>query len=66
MISDVVKRYVSAIVARQIKGPAIVMVLYGPRGGTIGDVEMSVTQASALRDQLDEAIALMTAKPVEQ
>lgn len=59
------KRYVSAIVNRQLKGPAIVMVLYGVRGGMICDVEMTVTQATVLRDQLDEAIALMTAQPAD-
>lgn len=60
---NVMKRYVSAIVNRQLKGPSITMVLYGVRGGMLCDVDMTVTQATVLRDQLEEAIALMTARP---
>lgn len=61
-----IKRYVSAVVSRgPINEPGIIMMLYGNRGGIVITVEMTVVHATVLRDQLDEAIALMTAQPIK-
>lgn len=59
-------RQVSALVSRApIKGDAVILSLHTYRGGTFCTVDMTVEQAQALLSQLDEAVALMTAKPVE-
>lgn len=59
------KRFVSALTTYRVaKGDAIVLALYGMRGGTVCTVELTVEQAQALLSQLDEAVALMTATEV--
>ena len=53
------KRYVSAQTL-PIKGEtsAVVLALYGPRGGTVCTAELSPSEARALIGQLVEAVAL--------
>lgn len=57
------KRYVSALVNRGniTCEPAIVLALYGNRGGTVSTAEMTVSEAERLRDQLNAAITELTA-----
>lgn len=60
----VTKRTVRAITRGFVPADGIVLILYRPRAGGIAcTAELDIAQAAVLRDQLDEAIALMTAKP---
>lgn len=62
------KQYVSALVSRQglkqTNKPAVILALYGVRGGTVTTAEIDIEQATALRDQLNTAIAELMALAV--
>lgn len=61
-----VKRRVGALVSRgELREDAIILSLYGYQGGSICTTELTIAQAKALRDNLDEALALMLARPVQ-
>lgn len=61
------KRFVSVVTRNHSDMDGIVIALYRPSGGGIAcSREVDIDHAIALRDDLDEAINLMTAMPIER